>query len=70
MVYQPSTERAPRERKEGFESILRRFFRDVQQSGILSEAKKRRFFSKDISRKAKRVIAIRKAARKRVKRGY
>ncbi len=66
-----STNEAPRrERKEGFESLLRRFFRDVQQSGILSEVKKRRYFSKDISRRAKREIATRKAARKRMKRGY
>lgn len=67
---QMSSEAPRRERREGFESILRRFFRDVQQSGILSEVKKRRYFSKDISRTAKRNIAIRKAARKRVKRGY
>jgi ribosomal protein S21 len=66
-----TTMEAPRrERKEGFESILRRFFRDVQQSGVLSEVKKRRYFSKDISRTAKREIATRKAARKRMKRGY
>jgi ribosomal protein S21 len=67
---QMTSEAPRRERREGFESILRRFFRDVQQSGILSEVKKRRYFSKDISRTAKRGIAIRKAARKRVKRGY
>lgn len=59
-----------RERREGFESLLRRFFRDVQQSGLLSEVKKRRYFSKDISRQAKREIASRKAVRKRMKRGY
>ncbi len=56
--------------KESFEVTLRRFFRDVQQSGILTEAKKRRFFEKDTSRKLKRVIAQRKAVRKRVSRGY
>lgn len=66
----PRQEGPRRERKEGFESLLRRFFRDVQQSGILTEAKKRRYFSKDISRRAKREIASRKAARKRAKRGY
>lgn len=69
MAYQTS-EMPQRERREGFESILRRFFRDVQQSGILSEVKKRRYFSKDISRRAKREIATRKAIRKRMKRGY
>jgi small subunit ribosomal protein S21 len=78
MAYTPNdgprperSERSDRpERREGFETLLRRFFRDVQQSGILSEVKKRRYFSKDISRRAKREIASRKAARKRMKRGY
>jgi ribosomal protein S21 len=61
----------PRRRdRESFEVILRRFFRDVQQSGILTEAKKDRFFEKDKSRKLKRVIAQRKAERKRLSRGY
>lgn len=64
------TDMPRRERREGFESLLRRFFRDVQQSGILSEVKKRRYFSKDMSRRAKREIASRKAIRKRIKRGY
>ena len=59
----------PRER-ESFESVLRRFFREVQQSGILTEAKKRRFFEKEPSRKLKRTIAQRKATRKRMTRGY
>lgn len=57
-------------RREGFEVMLRRFFRDVQQSGILSEAKKRRFHEKPLSRGKKREIATRKAARRRFKRGY
>ncbi len=56
--------------RESFEVTLRRFFREVQQSGILTEAKKRRFFEKDISRKLKRNVAQRKAERKRVTRGY
>lgn len=69
--------RAPRrsfgdggERREGFEVILRRFFRDVQQSGILTEVKRRRFHTKPLSRSKKREIATRKAARRRLKRGY
>lgn len=68
-MYQ-TAEMPRRERREGFESILRRFFRDVQQSGILSEVKRRRSFNKELSRRAKREIAIRKAARKRIRRGY
>ncbi|PIP21620.1 MAG: 30S ribosomal protein S21, partial [Candidatus Nealsonbacteria bacterium CG23_combo_of_CG06-09_8_20_14_all_40_13] len=46
-----------REREEPFEVILRKFFREVQQSKILSEVKKRRFREKKISRETKRVIA-------------
>lgn len=59
-----------RREKEGFEVLLRRFFREIQQSGILSEAKKRRFFEKDPSRTKIRQSALRKARRKRIKRGY
>ena len=55
---------------EPFEVMLRRFFRDVQQSGILTEIKKRRFREKDVSRKILREAARRKAARKKIKRGY
>ncbi len=57
-------------RREGFEVMLRRFFREVQQSGILSEVKKRRFREKAFSRNKRREIATRKAIRRRVKRGY
>ena len=55
---------------ESFEVILRKFSREVQQSGLLSEIKKRRYREKDMSRTKVRQAAIRKAARKRVKRGY
>ncbi len=57
-------------KQESFEVMLRRFFRDVQQSGILTEIKKRRFHEKDLSRKILRESARRKAARKKIKRGY
>lgn len=57
-------------RSENFEVTLRRFFRDVQQSGILTEVKKRRYRSKDVSRAKKRVSARRKAQVRKIKRGY
>jgi len=63
------TER-PEPRGENFDVMLRRFFRDVQQSGILTEIKKRRFRAKDVSRVKKRVAARRKAEIRRAKRGY
>lgn len=55
---------------EPFEVMLRRFFRDVQQSGILTETKKRRFREKELSRKILRESARRKAQRRKIKRGY
>ncbi|MCA9388712.1 30S ribosomal protein S21 [Candidatus Berkelbacteria bacterium] len=63
-------EKTSRDRSAPFDVILRRFFREVQQSRILSEVKKRRYHFKDPSRKMRRESARRKAARKRVKRGY
>ncbi|OGD67809.1 hypothetical protein A3F08_01440 [Candidatus Berkelbacteria bacterium RIFCSPHIGHO2_12_FULL_36_9] len=68
--YNRGFQQSRREGGPGFEVLMRRFFREVQQSRILSEAKKRRHFSKDISRTEKRVIARRKAVVKRIKRGY
>ncbi|MBI4185595.1 30S ribosomal protein S21 [Candidatus Berkelbacteria bacterium] len=63
-------DRGSRERRPSFDVVLRRFFREVQQSRILSEVKKRRYNYKDVSRKLRRRSAIRKAAAKRAKRGY
>jgi len=62
--------RSKHEGAPGFEVLLRRFFREVQQSRILSEAKKRRFYTKDISRREKREIARHKTMIKKLKRGY
>lgn len=49
---------------------LRKFHRDTQQNGILSEIKRRRFSEKPVSRLKKRESAIRKAARRRIRYGY
>lgn len=59
-----------RREHEGFEVLMRRFMREVQHTRLLSDAKKKRYREKDLSRTRKRAIAIRKAARRRVKRGY
>lgn len=59
-----------RDRRPSFDVILRRFFREVQQSRILSEVKKRRYNFKDPSRKLRRQSAIRKAISKKAKRGW
>jgi len=50
--------------------MLRKFFREVQQSGILTEIKKRRFRSKELTREQIREGARRKATRRKIKRGY
>ena len=59
-----------KKKSESFDVMLRRFFRDVQQSGVLTEIKKRRYQEKKLSRTRLREIARRKAARKKIKRGY
>lgn len=60
-----------KERSVPFDILVRRFFREVQQSRILSEARKRRYrAAKEPSRKVKRAAARRKAARKKIRRGY
>lgn len=55
---------------EKFDIILRRFNREVQQSGILTTAKTKRYFEKDINRSQRRKAAIRKNVIRKLKRGY
>lgn len=55
---------------QNIEVMMRRFFREVQQNRILSEAKKRRYKERKITRTEKRVLARRKAYIKKLKRGY
>jgi ribosomal protein S21 len=66
-----NTDKTEKRPKQGsVELIFRKFFREIQQSRILSEAKKRRYFGKDLTREQKREIARRKAFVKKLKRGY
>ena len=52
------------EGNEGFESLLRRFNRNVQQSGILSEVRRRNHYEKpSIKRKRKEAAKRRKTTR-------
>jgi len=62
--------RLEKRKVESFDVMLRRFFRDVQQSGVLTEIKKRRYKEKKLSRDRVREIARRKSIRKKAKRGY
>jgi len=50
--------------------MVRKFFREVQLSGILTEAKKRRYREKEPSRIKKRESARRKRQRNEAKRGW
>lgn len=59
-----------RKGEEKFDVMLRRFNREVQQSGILTIAKTKRFFEKDINRSQRRKSAIRKNVIRKLKRGY
>ncbi|HUD21076.1 MAG TPA: 30S ribosomal protein S21 [Candidatus Saccharimonadales bacterium] len=58
------------ERTVPVEVVLRRFFRDVQQSDIMTEIKRRRSFEKKPTRNARRSAATAKANRRRIKQGY
>lgn len=50
-----------RKDNESFDSLLRRFNRKIQQSGILVRARKTRFFEPGKSRNLQRVAARRRA---------
>jgi small subunit ribosomal protein S21 len=56
--------------KERFDSLLRRFNREVQQSGILTIVKKNRFFEQEPNRRMRRESSIRKNIIRRARRGY
>lgn len=59
-----------RRTREPFEVLLRRFNREIQQSGLMTEVKRRRFREKELSKTLRRKIAVVKAQRRKVKRGY
>ncbi len=53
---------------EPFESALKRFKKEVEREGILSELKKRQFYEKPSVRRKKKAMAARKRLLKRMKR--
>lgn len=59
-----------RKGEERPEIMVRRFNREVQQSGILTVAKGKRFFERSVNRTERRKSAIRKSAIRQAKRGY
>jgi len=56
-----------RKDNESFESLLRRFNRKVQQSGVLVRARKTRYFQPKKSRNLKRTAAQRRSELKEVR---
>jgi small subunit ribosomal protein S21 len=56
-----------RKQGESFENLMRRFNRKIQQSGLLSEAKKRQYREREMSKRELREAAIRKRFRKDAK---
>lgn len=46
--------------KETTPALLRRFAKNVQQSGLLLEARKNRFYSKKANRRARKISALRR----------
>jgi len=52
---------------EPFERLFRRFNRKIQESGVLSTAKEKRFFSKGLNRNLRRKNAQRRGQIKKVR---
>ncbi|MEW6516315.1 MAG: 30S ribosomal protein S21 [candidate division FCPU426 bacterium] len=50
---------------ENFEAALRRFKKEVQQSGVLSEMRRREHYEKPSVKRKMKILAARKKARKR-----
>ena len=46
--------------RETTQSLIRRFTKSIKQSGILREARRRRFFERPLGKQAKKAVALRK----------
>lgn len=53
---------------ESFESALRRFKKQCERTGILSEVKKREYFEKPSVKRKKKILAAKKRALKKIRR--
>ncbi len=53
---------------ESFESALRRFKKQCERTGILSDVKKREYFDKPSVKRKKKILAAKKRALKKVRR--
>ena len=59
-----------RKGEERVDVMVRRFNREVQLSGVLTVAKERRFFEREINRGERRKSAIRRQEINKLKRGW
>lgn len=59
-----------RKGNERVDVMIRRFNREVQQSGVLTIAKEKRYFEKPANRRKIRVSALRRNQIQSIKRGY
>ncbi len=58
---------AERRNNEPFERLFRRFNRKIQESGILTNAKEKRFFSREVNRNLRRENAIRRESNRKIR---
>ena len=56
-----------KDKAESTESLIRRFTRKVQQSGMLIEVKQNQYFEKPVSKRDRRIKAIARRQRKEIK---
>ncbi len=56
-----------RKERESFDYLLRRFNKKVQQSGVISLARKKQYYENPLSKRERKEIAIRKAKRKEIR---
>lgn len=56
-----------KDEREGLESLLRRFNRKVQQSGVIATARRKQYHEKPPSKQERRQSAITKRERKQTK---
>ncbi len=49
-----------KQERENTQSLIRRFSKAIKRSGILKEARKRRFFRRPLSEKARKEAALRR----------
>ena len=53
---------------ESFESALRRFKKQCERTGILSEVKRREYYEKPSVKRKKKILAARKRVMKKIRR--